>query len=130
MNTLTKRLAMIVAVSLIISIASVTMTDYAWAQDTSGITRGALIGGAAGLLFGNGLGSTLQGATIGAGVGGITTGGYTGQQARESAGTGALVGAGLGLIFGGGLGGALEGGLYGGAAGSIYGGVTADEYRY
>lgn len=120
----TSRLAMVFVAILALTIVSGFAVEPVWAQDTGRITTGAAIGAAGGLLFGGGLGSALQGAAIGGGVGAITTPGPTGREARESARTGALVGAGLGLLTGGGLGDALTGGLYGGAAGGIYGGLT------
>lgn len=85
------------------------------------IEKGALIGGGAGLLFGDGLGGVLKGAVIGGAVGAYTTPGPEGRDRRHNARKGALIGAGAGLVFGHSLGSVLEGGLLGGAAGALLG---------
>lgn len=85
------------------------------------IEKGVLIGGGAGLIFGDGLGGALKGAAIGGAVAKVTTPGPEGKAARRSARTGAIIGGGAGLVFGHGLGDVLEGGLIGGVVGSLFG---------
>lgn len=108
----------IVAVSFVLLVC---VANKPASAQTKREKRGAIIGGALGLLTGGGLGGIIKGGVIGGALGAATSEGKAGRHARRSARTGAEIGGGLGLLTGGSLDDALKGAVIGGAAGSIYG---------